>query len=343
MDVAGHVAKAAFEAFVSADAAIATERARMAPLGFAYREVSMRGAGTRNGRLCQMPVLGAPQLAGSEEGRGPLYGFLGMIEAATREPSGCDATKVKIAGALQDRIVAAADFPDVVPFQLVTLGSPPDGGVLATFPGEATTEVGRNVVRRLKHETHFERVAVVGLANGYATYFTTPEEFLAQHYEGGATLYGPWQGLFAEEQLERLARQLGQEDAVEYFTRAVFRTGEAARFWPAGGGCRPETWRAGDLARGSGTITFDWTGIAEGEACELPAVSVVCGGAVLRDETGFSQTDEEFNFDVRRRSGAAWSATWTVRGRSSARCHFEVARPRPLPPIVSAPFSLEGR
>lgn len=344
MAVAGHIARAAFEAFVRIDDAMAKESARKAPLGVAYREISMRGAGTRGGRLCQMPVLGAPQLAGSEEGRGPLYGFLQMIEAATREPSGCDATKVKIAGALQYHIVSPDDFPDVVPFQLVTLGAEADGVVLAAFPGEATTEVGRHVVRRVKQESGFARVAVVGLANGYATYFTTPEEFLAQHYEGGATLYGPWQGRFAEEQLERLAVELNEsESAVDYFTRAVFRPGEAVRFWPAGGRCNPEAWRAGGLVRGEGTITFHWTGIAAGEACDLPAVRVVCGGAVLRDERGFPQTDEEFNFEVRRKAIDGWSALWTVRGRSARPCHFEVARPLPLSPLASASFSLEAR
>ena len=343
MDIAGHVARAAFEAFRSVDAEIATPRARMAPLGVAYREVSMRGAGTRDGRLCQMPVLGAPQLAGSEEGRGPLYGFLGMIEAATREPSGCDATKVKIGGLLQDRILDAEDFPDVVPFQLVTLGAPSDGIVLAAFPGEPTTQLGRSAARAVERASHFERAAVVGLANGYATYFTTPEEFLAQHYEGGATLYGPWQGRFAQEQLEQLAKRLGQKDAVDYFTRAVFRPGEVVSFWPARDGCRPEAWRAGGVERDRLTITFRWTGIAEGEACDLPAVRVVCGGAVLRDEQGFPQTDEGFNFDVRREDSDGWSAMWTVRGRASGPCHFEVARPRPLSPIVSEPFSLEER
>ncbi len=31
-----------------------------------------------------------------------------------------------------------------------------------------------------------------GYANAYASYVTTREEYAAQEYEGGSTLYGPW-------------------------------------------------------------------------------------------------------------------------------------------------------
>ena len=38
-------------------------------------------------------------------------------------------------------------------------------------------------------DEHWE-VIVTGLANGYAGYVTTPEEYAAQRYEGASTLYG---------------------------------------------------------------------------------------------------------------------------------------------------------
>ncbi len=348
MRVAGDVARAAGVAFASLDQKLSSDF----PVRTAYRELSMRGAGTSRGRLCQTPVLGAPQAAGSEEGRGPLYGFLQMEEGAVRRPSGCDATKVKIGGPFQDGFFEPDEFPDVVPFQVVALGKPESGVVLAAVPGEPTTEVGREVVRDVQRTSAFATVAVVGLANGYATYFTLPGEFLAQHYEGGATIYGPYQGIFAAEQLARLAGSLGtaprKEGAVpptrvvDYPPQRTFFPGETRGLLPAGQ-CDPGRWAAGDLESDPDasrpTRVFSWTGFGDGELCELPSVRILCGGAVLEDEQGYPQTDEGFDIEVRR-SGDTWRARWTVAGRSSAPCRFEVARPPPLSPIVSATFTV---
>jgi neutral ceramidase len=49
---------------------------------------------------------------------------------------------------------------------------------------------------------------VSGYANEYASYFTTPEEYGAQHYEGGTTVYGPASGPFLTGSLADLARRL---------------------------------------------------------------------------------------------------------------------------------------
>ena len=35
-------------------------------------------------------------------------------------------------------------------------------------------------------------VVLAGLANAYAGYVVTPEEYTAQHYEGASTHFGPW-------------------------------------------------------------------------------------------------------------------------------------------------------
>jgi neutral ceramidase len=51
-------------------------------------------------------------------------------------------------------------------------------------------------------------VVVAGYANEYASYFTTPEEYGAQHYEGGTTVYGPASGPFLTISLADLADRL---------------------------------------------------------------------------------------------------------------------------------------
>jgi hypothetical protein len=54
------------------------------------------------------------------------------------------------------------------------------------------------------------RVVVSGLADEYIQYLTTPEKYNRQHYEGGATLYGPLSSVFLGEQLAALAGRLAR-------------------------------------------------------------------------------------------------------------------------------------
>ena len=50
-----------------------------------------------------------------------------------------------------------------------------------------------------------EHVILVGLANEYVSYFTTPEEYALQFYEGASTVYGPASGPLIEDRLTLLA------------------------------------------------------------------------------------------------------------------------------------------
>jgi neutral ceramidase len=52
------------------------------------------------------------------------------------------------------------------------------------------------------------RVVVVGYANGYTDYFTTPAEYEIQAYEGGSTVYGKNSALVLRDTLVDLARRL---------------------------------------------------------------------------------------------------------------------------------------
>jgi neutral ceramidase len=71
--------------------------------------------------------------------------------------------------------------------------------LVACVPAEVTTTAGARLTRWIKEtarsaassdgDEHWE-VIVTGLANGYAGYVTTPEEYVAQRYEGASTLYG---------------------------------------------------------------------------------------------------------------------------------------------------------
>ena len=82
-------------------------------------------------------------------------------------------------------------------------------GLIVTLPGEPTTEVGRARPRRGRGRPRgLERVVVSGLANEFIQYFTTPEEYDRQHYEGGSTLYGPLSSNLLRQELAELSRRL---------------------------------------------------------------------------------------------------------------------------------------
>jgi len=49
------------------------------------------------------------------------------------------------------------------------------------------------------------RVVIVGLANAYAGYMTTREEYAQQDYEGASTHFGPWQLAAVQQEMDKLA------------------------------------------------------------------------------------------------------------------------------------------
>ena len=66
--------------------------------------------------------------------------------------------------------------------------------VLLALPAEVTTMAGRRLRDTVMRELGdwAEHIVLVGYANGYAGYITTPEEYGLQQYEGGHTLHGRW-------------------------------------------------------------------------------------------------------------------------------------------------------
>ncbi|MCT2119910.1 neutral/alkaline ceramidase [Dietzia cinnamea] len=78
----------------------------------------------------------------------------------------------------------------VYPFHLVRLGT----HYLFTLGFEPTVVAGLRLRRTLAAELGVaeDHVTVQGYSNAYGHYVTTPEEYSAQNYEGGATIFGPW-------------------------------------------------------------------------------------------------------------------------------------------------------
>ncbi|MFL5895259.1 MAG: neutral/alkaline non-lysosomal ceramidase N-terminal domain-containing protein [Thermoleophilaceae bacterium] len=128
-------------------------------------------------------VVGLPLFTGSEEGRGPLYDETHVpFEGRTGPERGAQGDKVQTAD-------NSDSVPGAVPLMATRIGD----RMIVSVPGEMTVEMGRRVRAAVLDATHgagVTRAIISGLANEYLQYFTTPEEYEWQAYEGGSTLYG---------------------------------------------------------------------------------------------------------------------------------------------------------
>lgn len=92
----------------------------------------------------------------------------------------------------------------VMPFHLVRLGNL----ALIGLPWEITTMAGRRIretVLKVLKDDGVDYVIINGLANDYAQYLTTREEYSIQQYEGASNGFGPWTLAAVQQELRRLA------------------------------------------------------------------------------------------------------------------------------------------
>jgi neutral ceramidase len=157
-------------------------------------------------QVADSPNVGLPFLTGSEENRGPLYDETHDNYEGRRLPVGVGPQSRKI----QAIGPPIGSFPTAVPLMVVRLGD----RAMVTIPGEATVEVGRRirsaVMAAFPPSAGVKGVAIVGYANEYIHYFTTPEEYDMQHYEGGSTLFGKYSSVLIEDDLATLASELAR-------------------------------------------------------------------------------------------------------------------------------------
>ena len=166
------------------------------------------GQTTSGGPVSKTATPGLPLFTGSEEGRGPLYDLTHVPFEGDASP-----TDDPLDPAQGDKIVvptglvSSGSTPSAVPLTVAQVGD----HLVATIPGEMTVDMGRRVrgalaLAALGHGIH--GVQLSGLANEYLSYFTSPQEYDAQHYEGGSTMYGRESSVLLLEQLQLLTKAL---------------------------------------------------------------------------------------------------------------------------------------
>jgi neutral ceramidase len=258
-------------------------------LGWRWTRMCFCGQTTAVGPVADHGAFGLSQFTGSEEGRGPLFDV-------TRVPFEGDHLPVGAGGNLPvpstpaadpaqgDKIVIGAplDVPKAVPLMALRVAD----RLIVSVPGEMTSEMGRRVRKSVLDASAGSGVTtavIAGLANEYADYFTTPEEYDAQHYEGGATIYGRASSVALQEALDALAGTLakGQAAPKPYPydpTNGVASTGAA---FPAGAASGKITAQPPASAARLGHPTVAWQGGERGFDRPLDKAFV----SVQREET----------------------------------------------------------
>jgi neutral ceramidase len=178
-------------------------------IGAGLREVDLSTNRTIDGvELPARPALGAALIAGAFENETPVIHRIPPFRAGRPKPHGpSDPQGAKwVIGSrwLQPVVMPLRRFPRVLPVQVVRIGS----ALLVGLPVEITVEAGRQIADAVAAGTESPRVIVSSVANEYAGYCTTAEEYALQHYEGGHTLYGPRTTPFLAAHAARLAKEV---------------------------------------------------------------------------------------------------------------------------------------
>lgn len=180
---ADYVGTVEADAFMRAWTAAGQNMSSSPALDWRWTRMCWCGQDTADGPVSDRGAFGAAEFTGSEEGRGPLFDI-------TRIPFEGDHLDVGV-GAQGDKAQAPIplDVPKAVPMTALRIGD----RMIVSVPGEMTEDMGRRVraaVMQASSGAGIADVVISGLANEYADYFTTPQEYDAQHYEGAATIYG---------------------------------------------------------------------------------------------------------------------------------------------------------
>ena len=179
-------------------------------IGRAFASVDLRNY-TGPYQICWPPRMGASGVGGAEKGYVRTWKhrvfFIDMNfdeggSAARDTPDGCFGHKKVQLGML----IKEHTLPQVFQFGVYRLGDV----LIGSVPVEPTTEVGALIRETILMSAPdgVERAIAVSLANGYSSYVASAEEYEAQHYEGGSTLYGPGTAEMLAYELGRLATSL---------------------------------------------------------------------------------------------------------------------------------------
>jgi neutral ceramidase len=155
------------------------------------------GRGENSAGFDSKPEFGVAAVGGAEDGRSLLYYYgwhSGVFADKPRNGQGCKlpALDLKSIGILHllnltHTLAPTQSFPCQFPVSIARIG---DILTIGAIPVELTSMMGRRIRAVLESGEKPRQFVLVGLANEYLSYATTPEEYDAQDYEGASTIFG---------------------------------------------------------------------------------------------------------------------------------------------------------
>ncbi|HET8623761.1 MAG TPA: neutral/alkaline non-lysosomal ceramidase N-terminal domain-containing protein [Gemmatimonadales bacterium] len=174
----------------------------------------------QRGTLCPKPATGLSSFAGAPDSYSRMKGWrlLGLFKigieepSARREPGGCHGHKRQLVSPSFNYKVAGLKLPTAMQLAVARVGD----RLLLFTAAEVTTTAGHRLRTAALQSAAGAGVTVsdaipISLTNGFVQYVATPEEYTAQYYEGGSTIYGPDELPFLAEHISALTASLGAE------------------------------------------------------------------------------------------------------------------------------------
>lgn len=192
---------------------------RHAYVDYSSITVGAEYTGTTSKKTCKA-AIGMSMIAGStEDGPGVSFisegltydGVTWPFFTLVPEDQACHDRKVVLLPT--GRMTPYPWTPEVLPVHIMRIGSLAIVGV----PFEITTMSGRRLRETIATELKQDGVTdvvIAGLADAYAGYVSTPEEYSIQHYEGASTHFGPNQLPAMLQEYTKLARAMRDGAAV---------------------------------------------------------------------------------------------------------------------------------
>ena len=326
----GDSASALFDALGSA----LTDRMELAR---AFVTLSLRDSAGVLG-LCPIPAVGMAALAGADDSHSRMQGWrvFGAFPVGLEEGSpnpdvrGCHAQKRELLDGLfgdwLNKVAVAGTLPSFAQVSVLQLGD----RLIGTLPGEVTTTAGRRMREQMltaarARGLRVSAALIMGLTNGYLEYITTPEEYTAQYYEGGSTLYGPGEAAMFGRVLAGLAADVSSGDSLSpsHAPRILGELGHERTIVtrsPATRAARDtiEAWCSGDTlyARFELGAVRDWP-VSSGDFAARPRVEVAVDDATRSIVSWDDDPQLELRVCARHRGVASWELRWSgaKRGR----------------------------
>jgi neutral ceramidase len=323
------------------------DRAARLTLARTYMMSAIAGTPETPGR-CE-PRIGTSTPVGAIDGLSRFLGWrlfgvipLGFDSAGSARPGAhCQSPKRTFLGPLAPHVLGVE--PQVAQLTVVRVG----GVVIGTTPGEVTTTAGARIRAAMARATlrigiHRDSVLLLGLANGYISYVTTPEEYQLQRYEGSSTIAGRETATLLTAQMDLLASALpprANASPLVTVPPIVVHPGKIKRHFPVPVG--PEVVSRQILTRwvapNRDTLIVDWNDVH-------PSRVIPRQGQILEIERfvdGKWETvswDDETQMEIRPgpeagKCGYRWQARWaTLYDRDRYRITL-LERP-PLPKVT---------